>query len=196
VNDRQSQTAVQPAPVSARTGTPQAGDIRSRWEWVEASVWTERMLAALENGVKGGKWFRLIDKVWNEKNLFAASLKVVANAGSAGVDGQSVEAHQQQREADLATLQRELGEDHYDAQPSRRAWIPKPGRPEKRPLGIPVVRDRVVQTALRQVMEPIFEREFVPSTATASDRSAGARTRYGASSSCWMMAPSLWWMPI
>lgn len=118
------------------------------------------MLTALENGVKGGQWFRLIDKVWNEKNLFAASRKVVANAGRAGVDGQSVSAHQQRRDEDLAELQRAWREDDYDVLPVRRVWIPKPGRDEKRPLGIPAVRDRVVQTALRHVIEPIFEREF------------------------------------
>jgi RNA-directed DNA polymerase len=118
------------------------------------------MLVALENGVKGGRWFGLIDKVWNAKNLFAASLKVVANDGSAGVDGQTVGVHQQQRAADLAELQRALREDDYDALPARRVWIPKPGRAEPRPLGIPAVRDRVVQTALRHVIEPIFEREF------------------------------------
>jgi RNA-directed DNA polymerase len=127
---------------------------------VEAAVWTERMLAALENGVKGGRWFGLIDKVWNAENLSVASRKVVANAGSVGVDGQTVTAHQQQREADLVELQRALREDDYEVLPARRVWIPKPGRAEQRPLGIPAVRDRVVQTALRHVIEPIFEQEF------------------------------------
>lgn len=118
------------------------------------------MLTALERGVKGGKWFALIDKVWNENNLYAASLKVVGNAGSAGIDGQSVQAHRQQRCQELETIGRELRDGRYRPQPSKRVWMPKPGRAEKRPLGIPAVRDRVVQTALRSVMEPIFEREF------------------------------------
>jgi RNA-directed DNA polymerase len=51
-----------------------------RWEWVEASVWTERMLAALGNGVKGGKWYSLIDKVYNPRTLKAAWKKVAANS--------------------------------------------------------------------------------------------------------------------
>jgi RNA-directed DNA polymerase len=118
------------------------------------------MLTALEQGVKGGKWFALSDKLWNENNLFAASVKVVSNAGGAGIDGQSVETHRRERSQQLETLARELREGTYRPHPSKRVWIPKPGRPEKRPLGIPTVRDRVVQTALRNVMEPIFEREF------------------------------------
>src|SRR6266536_3273038 len=61
------------------------------WSWVEASVWNERMLAALQNGVKGGKWFSLIDKVYRAETLRAAWQKVEGNAGAAGVDGQSVE---------------------------------------------------------------------------------------------------------
>ena len=51
-------------PAGVLEATTQAGDIRARWAWVEPSVWTERMLMALEKGVKGGKWFSLIDKVY------------------------------------------------------------------------------------------------------------------------------------
>jgi RNA-directed DNA polymerase len=73
-------------------GTTQGAETRGRdWSWVEASVWNERMLAALENGVKGGRWFSLIDKVYRAETLRAAWQKVKANAGAAGVDGQSVE---------------------------------------------------------------------------------------------------------
>ena len=57
------------------TTVPQAkqvGHVQSRWAWAEPSVWTERMLTALEQGVKGGVWFSLIDKVYSEKNLLAA----------------------------------------------------------------------------------------------------------------------------
>src|SRR5918992_488930 len=65
--------------------TTQGADRRGRdWSWVEASVWNERMLAALENGVKGGKWFSLMDKVYRIKTLKAAWQKVEANAGAAG----------------------------------------------------------------------------------------------------------------
>jgi len=56
----------------------------SKWDWVEHSVWTERMLEALEKGVKGGVWFSLMDKVYRPSTLYAAWLTVKANKGSAG----------------------------------------------------------------------------------------------------------------
>ena len=68
----------------------QAGEILSRWQWVEPSVWTVRMLTTLEQGVKGGKWFRLFDKVFSERNLLAAFQQVASNDGAAGVDHVSV----------------------------------------------------------------------------------------------------------
>src|SRR5579862_348576 len=61
------------------------------WSWVEASVWTDRMVSALENGVKGGRWYSLMDKVWAPATLAAAWAKVKANGGAAGVDNQSLE---------------------------------------------------------------------------------------------------------
>src|SRR5476651_1960255 len=64
----------------------QAGEVRARWAWTEESVWTERMLSALENGVKGEVWFSLIDKVWSKGNLQAAYTRVKANGGGPGVD--------------------------------------------------------------------------------------------------------------
>ena len=138
----------------------EGGETRTRWEWVEPTVWTERMLAALETGVEGGKWFRLIDKVWGEKNLGRALEKVVENGGSAGIDRRSVGEVERQREKEIEVLQRELRERSYHPQAVRRVWIEKLGSKEKRPLGIPAVRDRIVQGALRHVMEPIFERDF------------------------------------
>lgn len=140
----------------------EGGEIRSRWEWVESVVWTERMLAALETGVKGGKWFRLIDKVWGEKNLRSALEKVARNGGSAGIDRQSVRQVQEREVEEIERLQRELREQRYRPQAVRRVWIQKLGSKEKRPLGIPAVRDRIVQGALRHVIEPIFERDFAP----------------------------------
>lgn len=132
-----------------------------RWGWVEPGVWTERMLAALENGVKGGRWYSLMDKVYAERTLGLAWKRVERHAGSAGVDGQGVRALAAQAERYLAELARELREGTYRPQPVRRVWIAKPGRAEKRPLGIPTVKDRVVQTALKLVLEPIWEAEFV-----------------------------------
>lgn len=118
------------------------------------------MLAALEQGVKGGKWFSVSDKVWKLENLRAAWGRVRANRGKSGVDGQTISAFEGRLEVELTTLSTELRQGRYVPQPLRRAWLPKPGRREKRPLGIPAVRDRVVQAAIRHVLEPIFERTF------------------------------------
>jgi RNA-directed DNA polymerase len=152
------QTEHEPARVSATT--QQAGEIYRRWWFVELSVWTERMWTALENGVKGSKWFRLIDKVYASRNLQAAFWAVWRNEGSPGVDRQTVEQFEAQHTEELGKLSQELQERTYRPHPVRRVWINKLGSHEKRPLGIPVVRDRVVQAALKQVIEPIFEREF------------------------------------
>jgi RNA-directed DNA polymerase len=127
---------------------------------VEPSVWTERMLTALEQGVKGGKWFSLIDKVWSPANLLASFTRVKANRGAAGVDHVTVDAFETRLEKNLRRLERALREETYRPQAVRRTYIPKPGSKEKRPLGIPTVRDRVVQGAVRHVLEPIFERDF------------------------------------
>src|ERR1700747_2246840 len=62
-----------------------------RWWWGAATIWTERMVSALVNGVKGGKWFSLVDKVIRPATLDAAWRKVARNKGAAGVDGQSIE---------------------------------------------------------------------------------------------------------
>jgi RNA-directed DNA polymerase len=138
----------------------QAGEIRDRWDWVEPSVWTERMLTALEKGVKGSKWFSLIDKVYALPNLLSGFKKVKANGGAAGVDHQSIETFERHLEENLEKLSQSLKEGSYRPRAIKRVWIPKPGSKEKRPLGIPTVRDRVVQTALRNVLEPIFENGF------------------------------------
>jgi len=147
-------------PAAVSEGTKQAGEIRARWAWVEPSVWTERMLTALEAGVKGGKWFSLMDKVEALANLRSAFERVKANGGAAGVDHQTVEMFERHLEENLEKLSRSLKDGSYRPQAIRRVWIPKPGSTEKRPLGIPTVRDRVVQAALRHVLEPIFERDF------------------------------------
>jgi len=138
----------------------QAGEIRDRWSWVEPCVWTDRMLTTLEAGVKGGKWYSLIDKVYAPANLYAAFAKVKANKGAAGVDHQTVETFERDLERNVERLHEGLREGTYEPQAIRRVWIPKPGGSEKRPLGVPTVRDRVVQGSVRQVIEPIFERDF------------------------------------
>ncbi len=87
---------------------PQGGEIRARWAWVEPVVWTERMLATLETGIEGGKWFRLIDKVWSPKNLTRALEKVVAKGGSPGIDSQSVHQVQVHQNQTIRKLEQEL----------------------------------------------------------------------------------------
>lgn len=131
--------------------------------WVEASIWTERMLAALGNGVRGGKWFSLIDKVTRLQTLEIAWRKVAANKGSAGVDGQSVKRFGLKSELYLQELAEALKSGTYRPQPVKRVEIPK-GPGKTRPLGIPAVKDRIVQTALKMVIEPIFEHEFEESS--------------------------------
>ncbi|MGH9968869.1 MAG: group II intron reverse transcriptase/maturase [Pyrinomonadaceae bacterium] len=138
----------------------QAGEVRARWAWTEAAVWSERMLTALEQGVKGGKWFSLIDKVYRPANLLRAFARVKANKGAAGVDHQTIEMFEQHLEANLEQLGAALQDGSYRPQALRRKWIAKPGSSEQRPLGIPTVRDRVAETALDAVLEPIFERDF------------------------------------
>jgi RNA-directed DNA polymerase len=152
-----------PEPVSREGETKQTGETRptTEWEWVERSVWTERMLEALEKGVKGGVWFSLIDKVFRPGTLYAAWVTVRRNGGSAGTDHQSIQAFERDLIGEIACLSDELRMGTYRPQPIRRVYIDKPGSKERRPLGIPCVRDRVVQAALRLVIEPIFEREFV-----------------------------------
>ncbi len=148
----------QSAAVSERTRRDE--EIRLRWQWVELAIWTPRMLAALEQGVKGGNWYSLMDKVYKVENLTSGFRKVEANKGSAGVDHVTVEMFGDRWIENLQHLSEQLASGQYRPQPIRRVWIPKPGTKEMRPLGIPTVRDRVVQAALRNAIEPIFEREF------------------------------------
>jgi RNA-directed DNA polymerase len=132
------------------------------------------MLTALDqHGVEGGKWYSLIDKVHSPANLRTAFERVKANRGSAGVDHVTVERFEARLDANLEQLHDSLRNGTYRPQAIRRAWAPKPGSTEQRPLGIPTVRDRVVQTALRSVLEPIFERDF-------AEHSYGFRPERGA----------------
>ncbi len=118
------------------------------------------MLTRLEQSEPTTQWFRLWDKVLAERNLQAAFWAVWRNAGAPGADGQTVKQFDAQAETELARLRDELRNQRYRRQPARRVWIPKPGTTERRPLGIPAVRDRTVEAALRNVFEPIFERDF------------------------------------
>lgn len=149
-----------PATVTGATSSQQAGEIRDRWWWIKHEVWTDPMLARLEKNEPGSQWFRLWDKVFDPRTLEAGFWGVWRKDGAPGVDGQSVSEFEDGLMEQIQKLSQELRSGTYRPAPSRRQWIPKPGTNEKRPLGIPVVRDRTVQGALKAVMEPIFEREF------------------------------------
>jgi RNA-directed DNA polymerase len=101
-----------------------------------------------------------MDKVIAPRTLLAAWAKVKANHGAAGVDHQTVARYERHLEANLADLAQGVRDGTYEPHPVRRVWIDKPGSTQQRPLGIPTVRDRVLQTALRFALEPIFERDF------------------------------------
>jgi RNA-directed DNA polymerase len=137
----------------------QGGEAARDFSWAEATVWTKRMLSALVNGVKGGKWYALMDKVFAPETLAAAWTKVRANKGAAGVDGQSIERFEARADLYLAELSTALREGSYHPQAVKRVDIPK-GDGKTRPLGIPTVKDRIVQQAVRLVIEPIFEAGF------------------------------------
>jgi len=118
------------------------------------------MLEALEKGVRGGRWHSLSDKVWSKEALRAGWREVKARKGCGGVDKQTVPMFESRLDDELKNLHESLCEGDYDVMPVRRVWIPK-GNGQRRPLGIPTIRDRVVQASLRHAIEPIFERKFL-----------------------------------
>lgn len=115
----------------------------------------------------------MIDKLYKRKNLAAAAKQVLAKKGSAGVDHVTTKAYQRRLDEELTHLAEALKKERYKPQEIRRVYIEKAGSQKKRPLGIPTVRDRVLQRALLQVLEPIFEHRF-------SDCSYGYRPGRGA----------------
>jgi RNA-directed DNA polymerase len=138
--------------------------------WAQRAVWTDRMLTTLLNDtVKGGRWHALIDKVYSELNLLTAARHVLWKQGAAGVDHQTTEDFDRHLIVETRRLSEQIRGSTYQPQAVRRVWIPKPGDPSsQRPLGIPTVRDRVVQKALVNVIEPILDHTF-------HDRSFGFR---------------------
>jgi len=121
------------------------------------------MLEALEKGVKGGKWHSLIDKVYREESLRAAWRSVRERNGCAGIDRVSIRMFEKRVDKRLKRLSEQLRERSYEPQAVKRVWIPKGGG-QLRPLGVPTILDRVVQTSLRNAIEPIFERKFEASS--------------------------------
>jgi RNA-directed DNA polymerase len=149
-----------PSRVTGKNQPKQAGKYPEPWFWVQHSGWTERMRTRLAQSGSTTVWYALWDKVISQENLQAAYGAVWRKGGAAGVDGQSVEQFNEQEEWELVKLREELRTKTYRRKPARRVWIPKPGTQEKRPLGIPAVRDRTVEAAVKQVLEPIFEHDF------------------------------------
>lgn len=148
-------------PTTVPVQASRLGENHIRWEWLEPSVWTPRMLQALQQGPKGGRWYSLMDKVSKADNLRAAWKQVKHNGGAPGVDHITIESFESRLQENLTTLAEELRSVTYRPQATRRVEIPKPGRKgETRGLGIPTVRDRVAQTAMKNVIEPIFEVGF------------------------------------
>ena len=168
-----------------RLRTKQAGEIRARWAWAERSVWTDRMLTALENGVKGGKWFSLMDKVSAPANLFAAYAKVAEHKGAPGVDHVTVEDFgKAQLTEELERLAETLaGRDATVRRQVRRVWIPKPGSARSVRWG----SRRCAIGWCRRRCGTCWSRSSsgsLPSTATAFARDGGARTRCGGWTRC------------
>ncbi len=145
---------------------------RIKWDWVEATIWTDNMLIALENGVKGNKWFSLIDKAYKPAVLFEAWTRVKRNKGAAGVDKMTVEMFENQLNKYLKELEQHLKDGTYKPKAVRRVYIPKEHN-KVRPLGIPTVLDRIAQQLIKMLIEPIFELEFL-------DISYGFRPKRGA----------------
>lgn len=149
-----------PEPATVPFAATPAGQPPSVSEWANHCVWTDRMLTALASGVRGGQWHTLIDKVFLPINLGMATASVLGNKGAAGVDHQTVANFGANANEEVRRLIEALRTDTYRPQAVRRVWIEKLGSTELRPLGIPTVRDRVVQTALLHVLEPIFDVTF------------------------------------
>jgi group II intron reverse transcriptase/maturase len=105
----------------------------------------------------------LYDKIYRRDVLKEAWKRVRANNGCPGVDEQDFDWIEQEYGVGkfLDGIRKELKHGRYRVQPVKRCWIKKPGKPEKRPLGIPIIRDRVVQMAGKLIIEPIFETNFL-----------------------------------
>jgi RNA-directed DNA polymerase len=107
------------------------------------------------------KVYSLIDKVYHPTNLKMAWKKVRANKGAGGIDGIYIDEFEKVAEMELKALHADLKEESYVPLPVKRVYIPKRGKPKEcRALGIPTIRDRVCQQALRNRLEPIFEETF------------------------------------
>lgn len=108
-------------------------------------------------------FYSLYDRMLRQENLWSAFRKVKSAKGAAGIDGQSLAGFSEKEEENLKLLEKELRDKSYRPQPVKRVNIPKPGGGERK-LGIPTVRDRIVQQTLLNILQPIFDPDFHPSS--------------------------------
>jgi RNA-directed DNA polymerase len=134
---------------------------------LSSTEWLQGFQRKLHEKAKAEPKFRfysLYDKCYRMEVLVAAYRKAEANGGTSGVDGETFEDVEKKGVAKyLAELQLEMKERRYVPQPVRRVYIPK-ANGKQRPLGIPTIRDRIVQTAFLLILEPIFEADFAASS--------------------------------
>ena len=129
-------------PVTVPFAATPIGETPNIVPWAPRMVGTERLLATLATGVKGGKWHTRIDKVCDRRNLDFSARKVLGKRGAAGVDQQTVDDFAAHERRELDHLHELLRDDHYRPAAVRRVWIPQPGSAEQRPWEIPPMRDR------------------------------------------------------
>lgn len=122
----------------------------------------QMVLGQVAKDDKRRKFHSLYDKLSSEEVLTEAFCQVKQNGGSGGVDGKEIcdYDNEEEREALIRGIQQELLDGSYTPQPVMRLHIPKPDG-SLRPLGIPAIKDRVVQTAVKILIEPIFEEDFI-----------------------------------
>lgn len=111
----------------------------------------------------GRVYYSLYDRLLHEKNLREAFKRVKASKGAGGIDHQNIGDFESEVETNIQTLVKELREKTYKPSPVKRVEIPK-GDGKVRLLGIPTIRDRVVQQALQTILQPIYEEDFHPSS--------------------------------
>ena len=137
------------------------GRLRQKHPSASGCVWSLPMLQALDNSEKGWKWYSLKDKICRMTTINQAFSIVRENKGCGGIDNITIEKFSEQFPRNLFSLKEELESDRFEPLPVKRVLIDKPGSTAKRPLGIPTVKQRVVENAIKLAIEPIFEVMFL-----------------------------------
>ena len=121
----------------------------------------------MQKKVEQKVWYSLYGRLLSEAALQLAFAKVRRAKGAPGVDGQTIADFARARDQEISQLLRELKDKSYRPLPVRRVVIPKPNGGERK-LGIPAVRDRIVQQALLGILQPVYEPHFHPSSFASS----------------------------